>query len=78
MGEETTAGTLSYMPPEVLTGEDIKSHPAIDIWALGILLYQLLFGALPFEAPTTSKIRNAIIKNKIKFPGDIEVSEEVK
>lgn len=38
--DEGTAGTLKYMPPEVLSGQNIKSSPAIDVWAIGILAYK--------------------------------------
>ena len=36
------------MPPEVVNGQDIKSSPAIDVWGIGILMYQLYFGKTPF------------------------------
>ena len=41
-------GTPSYMAPEQLTGE--QSGPESDIYALGIVMYQMLVGRRPFEA----------------------------
>jgi serine/threonine-protein kinase len=53
------AGTLSHMPPEVLRGErgDVRS----DIWSLGILLYELVTGRLPFEGETTYETARRIL-----------------
>lgn len=41
-------GTIEYMAPEVVSGENQSS--AVDSWALGILLFELLYGAPPFWA----------------------------
>jgi MAP/microtubule affinity-regulating kinase len=41
------------MAPEVLTGQ-AKVTPLVDVWAMGVILYGMLFGALPFLG-TTSK-----------------------
>jgi len=37
------------MPPEVLTYKDLKSEASIDIWALGIILYTMVYGILPYN-----------------------------
>jgi serine/threonine protein kinase len=41
------AGTIPYMAPEQLRGEPL---PASDIWALGIIAYEIITGQLPFQA----------------------------
>lgn len=41
-------GTLQYMPPEVISGELKTPSQAVDIWALGVIAYTMLFGSLPF------------------------------
>ena len=45
----TVAGTLPYMAPEQFRGQPA---PASDIWALGVIAYELLTGRLPFQAGT--------------------------
>lgn len=56
---DALAGTLSHMAPEVLRGEraDIRS----DVWALGVLLYELVTGELPFTGRTPFETSSAIL-----------------
>lgn len=58
------------MAPEVLSGVDIKASTAQDIWAIGILAYQLLAGKVPFdsEANNLKAIKNDIISKPVCFP----------
>ncbi len=44
-----TFGTLFYMPPEQADGDVEAMGPACDIYSLGVLLYQLLTGRVPFQ-----------------------------
>lgn len=47
-------GSPSYMAPELLTGG--KAAPASDIWALGVLLFEMLSNRLPFEADSVASV----------------------
>ena len=57
-------GTLSYMAPEVLRG--MKADVRSDIWSLGVLLYRLVSGELPFAGQTTFETSSAILSDRPK------------
>ena len=54
----THVGTLVYMPPEILKGEEYNYK--CDLWSLGIILYRLIFGKLPFKGDKESALINQI------------------
>lgn len=56
---DTISGTLMYMPPEVLRGEEADARG--DIWALGVVLYEAAAGQLPFGGRTSFEISSAIM-----------------
>lgn len=45
------AGTIAYMPPECFEANAVTS-PALDIWAIGLMFYAMLYGTLPFYGQT--------------------------
>jgi len=60
---ESTAGapgTLAYLAPEVLTGTPADAQA--DIWALGVLLYEMASRAHPFPGRTTYELCSAVLK----------------
>lgn len=54
----TTLGTLSYMSPEQARGEHVDARA--DVWALGVLLFEMLTGRQPFHGPTSTAVLLAI------------------
>ena len=71
-------GTVSYMSPEQARGLHVDARS--DIFSLGILLYEMLAGRLPFEGLTTSEVIIAIIQKRPKpiarFSPDVPVEME--
>ena len=58
-GHGALAGTLSHMAPEVLHGG--RADGRSDVWSLGVLLYELVTGALPFTGQTQFETSSAIL-----------------
>jgi len=55
------AGTPYAMAPEQVRGESADSRT--DIWALGVLLYEMVTGAQPFKAATTAELFSSILRD---------------
>lgn len=62
------AGSLKYMAPELFTRKLKNIGPHIDIWALGVILYGMLFGSLPFDGPNQQAIIDAILSQSYELP----------
>nr|AML79437.1 putative LOV domain-containing protein [Nandina domestica] len=65
-------GTEEYIAPEIITGSGHSS--AVDWWALGILLYEMLYGYTPFRGKTRQKTFANVLHKDLKFPGSASVS----
>ena len=59
-GASSISGTLPYMAPEILKGEAADNR--VDLWALGIVLYEIASGRMPFEGKTGFEISSAILR----------------
>lgn len=66
------------MAPEVIDG--LKNTPALDFWSLGVIVYEFLTGALPFQAKTPLEVFKRIKGRDIKYPpvgrGEDQMSPE--
>src|SRR6185503_8301955 len=66
----TAVGTLPYMSPEQLRGEPVRV--ASDIWALGVVLYEMAAGARPFTGNTPFELSAAILSDEpVQVPAEI-------
>uniref|UniRef100_M4BB32 Protein kinase domain-containing protein n=1 Tax=Hyaloperonospora arabidopsidis (strain Emoy2) TaxID=559515 RepID=M4BB32_HYAAE len=63
---DTLCGTLDYLSPEMIRGE--KYDESVDIWAVGIIMYELLVGKPPFEAPGQNETIELITEGQLHVP----------
>ena len=66
---KTMLGSPIYMAPEVLKGE-IYSNKA-DIWSLGVVLYEMLFGQCPYQSNSIANLIEVLNNQTLSFPGSI-------
>jgi CHASE3 domain sensor protein len=58
---QSVMGSIGYMSPEQASGHTRDATPAVDIYALGAMLYRLLTGRTPFEGSTTVETLQMVI-----------------
>ncbi|KAL4144279.1 hypothetical protein PRNP1_013416 [Phytophthora ramorum] len=63
---DTLCGTLDYLSPEMIRGE--KYDESVDIWAVGIIMYELLVGKPPFEAAGQNETIELITEGPLHVP----------
>ena len=64
---QTFCGTICYAAPEMLRGEKYAGEK-IDVWSLGIILYALLCGELPFDDDDDNVTRTRILSEEPTYP----------
>lgn len=64
----TMCGTLQYLAPEMV--EKTEHDETVDLWSLGVLIYEFLYGAPPFEHPDPDEQKQRIRKVRYSFPKD--------
>eukprot|EP00182_Erythrolobus_australicus_P005889 CAMPEP_0185833704 /NCGR_PEP_ID=MMETSP1353-20130828/3328_1 /TAXON_ID=1077150 /ORGANISM="Erythrolobus australicus, Strain CCMP3124" /LENGTH=564 /DNA_ID=CAMNT_0028532027 /DNA_START=88 /DNA_END=1782 /DNA_ORIENTATION=+ len=69
-------GTAEYIAPEVISG--VSQTPAVDWWTLGIFIYEMIFGVVPFQGATQKDTFENVMKQELKFPSVVPVSRDCK
>ncbi|HVR87452.1 MAG TPA: protein kinase, partial [Planctomycetota bacterium] len=64
----TVLGTPHYMSPEQVRGRSRETGPATDVWALGVMLYEVLTGHRPFEGESALEIYEHIVHEDPRAP----------
>jgi [calcium/calmodulin-dependent protein kinase] kinase len=71
---ETAAGTPAFHAPEALAGSGQFHGKAADVWAMGVTLYFLVYGALPFSDTNILALQKLIQHQELKFPDELHTS----
>src|SRR5207302_3344909 len=75
-GEHTPSGnvmgTIAYLSPEQATGSSRQVQPSSDLWALGVILYELLTGARPFTGDSVPELLRRIQYDAPPLPRTLE------
>lgn len=75
--DDFLCGTTGYMSPQLLAGRAYSPFKS-DVWALGVLIYKMLFYMFPFKGKTEAEVLNKVKLKRLNFPSNIKVSSGIK
>ena len=72
----TICGSPLYMAPEIMSKN--KYGNKVDLWSLGVIIFEMLYGTVPFKGKNIIELIKNIETNTVVFPQNFNVSEECK
>lgn len=71
---KTLCGTIDYLSPELITSKEYDDK--VDVWALGVLAFELVANSPPFEEDSKELTYKRIVKGDLRFPNHVSLDAQ--